>query len=648
MKLLEIRLENFRQFYGRQVIKISADDKKNVTLIHGENGYGKTTLLNALLWCFYEQTTPKFEGKSRLVNFEAEEAGNDTATVEVLFDHEGTRYLAQRRAKRRGRRPPLKIFLIKDGNYKDLQLTNPETFVDSVIPSSMAKYFFFDGEQAEAFAGEKNNQEVGAAIQTMLGCNVAQSAIDDLEYLARKFDEEIGKLPDKEEISQKERSLSGLREAKDELVKRHGTIVEKRIANGQVLESLVDDLVAIREAAELGRQRTTLGSKLALALERQEKLSRRRMRWLGERAVMIVGVRLADTVLATLNRNDLSAIPSPYNEEFVNNLLAKGECICGRIINEGTKEYGCVASLLSNAPSSVVQRKAIGAKVAAGQVHARRKTDWPMLRDLDQDRAENANEVGDLEQTIGEISRRLAEHGVRDVREKEKSIELAKFEERKLSEELGELKLRMADVDVQIASAKSEIDRLVAEDSTAKPLVARRQLCDRAIGGLQSALEEYKDEARQIITNEVNKVLDGTAHKDFVARIGEDFSLTLGFRDGVESPKSGGENQLLSLAFIAALVRFSHDRRSDKRDQLLIPGTVAPLMLDSPFGQLDAQYSAAVSSFVPSMATQVLLLVSSKQGSKEVVAGLSDRIGKEYELVWMGRDKHRSLIKEIV
>ena len=47
MLLQKLKLVNFRQFYGDTTeIEFSTDAIKNITLIHGENGLGKTTLLN--------------------------------------------------------------------------------------------------------------------------------------------------------------------------------------------------------------------------------------------------------------------------------------------------------------------------------------------------------------------------------------------------------------------------------------------------------------------------------------------------------------------------------------------------------------------------------------------------------------------------
>ena len=67
MKLNSIRIENFRQFYGKQSLEFARlDSQNNVTLIHGFNGAGKTALLNAFIWCLFGKTTSDFEAPDRL------------------------------------------------------------------------------------------------------------------------------------------------------------------------------------------------------------------------------------------------------------------------------------------------------------------------------------------------------------------------------------------------------------------------------------------------------------------------------------------------------------------------------------------------------------------------------------------------------
>ena len=60
MKLISITLCNFRQFYGKSPeIKLACGDR-NTTVIHGNNGTGKTALMNAFTGVLYEKFSAAF------------------------------------------------------------------------------------------------------------------------------------------------------------------------------------------------------------------------------------------------------------------------------------------------------------------------------------------------------------------------------------------------------------------------------------------------------------------------------------------------------------------------------------------------------------------------------------------------------------
>ena len=67
MLIRKIGLNNFRQFYGSQELELATSPERNVTLIHAENGFGKTTILNAVLWTLFYEVTPKFENKDKIL-----------------------------------------------------------------------------------------------------------------------------------------------------------------------------------------------------------------------------------------------------------------------------------------------------------------------------------------------------------------------------------------------------------------------------------------------------------------------------------------------------------------------------------------------------------------------------------------------------
>ena len=55
MIIKKMKLQNFRQYIDDE-IKFAVDGDKNVTVIMGDNGTGKTTLAQAFQWALYGKT----------------------------------------------------------------------------------------------------------------------------------------------------------------------------------------------------------------------------------------------------------------------------------------------------------------------------------------------------------------------------------------------------------------------------------------------------------------------------------------------------------------------------------------------------------------------------------------------------------------
>ena len=65
MKFLSLHLNNFRQFKGEHEIIF---DENNVTVILGQNGHGKTSILRAILFCLFGQTHLKRDSNEQNIN----------------------------------------------------------------------------------------------------------------------------------------------------------------------------------------------------------------------------------------------------------------------------------------------------------------------------------------------------------------------------------------------------------------------------------------------------------------------------------------------------------------------------------------------------------------------------------------------------
>ena len=65
MIINKITLFNYRLYEGANTIRFSPSDQRNIYLISGENGFGKTTFLHSLLWCLYGRLISDIEVESR-------------------------------------------------------------------------------------------------------------------------------------------------------------------------------------------------------------------------------------------------------------------------------------------------------------------------------------------------------------------------------------------------------------------------------------------------------------------------------------------------------------------------------------------------------------------------------------------------------
>ena len=71
MIIKKVQLEDFRIYRGVNEIDFNVHQEKNVFIISGENGFGKTTFLTALVWCLYGKLMIDVDEKYKREIYEA-------------------------------------------------------------------------------------------------------------------------------------------------------------------------------------------------------------------------------------------------------------------------------------------------------------------------------------------------------------------------------------------------------------------------------------------------------------------------------------------------------------------------------------------------------------------------------------------------
>jgi DNA sulfur modification protein DndD len=633
MQLHFVKLNNFRQFYGEQTIEFATKPEANLTVIHAENGVGKTTVLNALLWAFYEETTERFEEKDQILNFEAQKEGLTTASVSVRFEHEDEEYTVHRSLRLENGRSVTKVIAqkIEGGQSKPVEAV--ETFIASVLPPEMARYFFFDGEHAEVFAGARNQKIVAKAVRAMLGCEIADTAIADLKALASDFSREAGNVPGNEALErlnlQRARAEQTVtyNEAQIESLQR-----EVEAWDGQ-LEKVEEYLRGAEGAKETHAAREAAGREQKNIVTDIAAAESDVLKWIGGRAVTLIARRVSQETLSFVDEASLRGkIPEPYNEDFVKGLLKAEVCCCNRCLKPETPEYAAVMALLKKASNAEILGQVVRARSRVNQLKETAADAAKTLSDI-QGRVGRLHERRmSIEQRLSALDKKMAEVQISEIAEREQARLELKRKIAKANQDIGSARLARDNAQRELDEHERTLEKLVSQNTRAQAFLARRDLARSGQERLVALLAEHERSAREQIERSINKVLSAVARRDYRFAFGDDFSMRLLFADGRPVPRSSGENQLMSLAFTVALIEYSR-LRAKASGEILTPGTIAPLVLDSPFGQLDALYRGATARFVPSMAGQVILLVSSSQGDSLVMEALESHIGAQYVLV---------------
>jgi DNA sulfur modification protein DndD len=300
MTIKEIELYNFRIYKGSNVIKLTSDSKKNIFIVSGRNGFGKTTFLMSLVWCLYGKNMHEVDdlykkeigdqgGYSKYIanslNRLAKSEEDYNFHVSITFtDVNIPEVPCQEIIVKRSYNAKTSIIeeveVLIDGYPSELaKEVGQEIFIrEFIMPIEIAKFFFFDAEKivnlAEVNTAEQR-KNLSRAYSEVLGIKKYEDIKKELESLQLKLRQESASASEKgqlkqleldvetweEKIQENERLIEELLEKKDEKAKESRDIQEKLIKAGSLIT--VEELQILRDReAELTTQQIELQSQL--------------------------------------------------------------------------------------------------------------------------------------------------------------------------------------------------------------------------------------------------------------------------------------------------------------------------------------------------------------------------------------------------
>ncbi len=185
MKINKLVLKNFRSYEEETVFDFTTTNDKNIILIGGKNGAGKSTIFEAIKVCIYGPIAYKYQGfnssyiskiKSNINNNSLKNDSVDafvSIDIELTENTEKNTYTLSREWTYEYKKLNEKFSVYKNHSTSPLdeeELNYFENYITSIISPKIFEFFFFDGEHlSEFFIGKNSNVHLKESLLSL--CN---------------------------------------------------------------------------------------------------------------------------------------------------------------------------------------------------------------------------------------------------------------------------------------------------------------------------------------------------------------------------------------------------------------------------------------------------------------------------------------------
>lgn len=663
MWISKLELNNFKSYYFQSFNFPQPGREGNLTLIGGMNGFGKTTLLEALYLCLYGADAMPHLGRAglkpteerkgyptfleRALNGQALSLGKDNMSVKVqaLSDpSEGfeitRRWFFTKRGDWNGEEEVL-LQEISGGVSRPIDSVHLTELLDQrFVPAHLAPFFFFDGEEVKTLANRNRIEQIKTGMEGLLGVVLLRgmqkrleqyqannryrsgnSTADEEKYkeLAEKLQRDEQKLDElngqKQEL---ERELDAAKAKRDELM---GRIMGLGGGSGDI--ATAGDIVRQQglvktQLAECERQmEDALAGKLPFhlihkdctdLLKEQLRQEIKRRKWDARKEGMEPE---KERFIASFFKAAEPAITPPLEDGQMDAVLGRLNVAWESLFypppSDCAKEI--VHDYLSDERRESVLAMTEKLRIGAQEIRAL------------------VTKKESLQRELRELEKRWAKiDGV----ERDGTLARINVELAGVSATIDQKERLRGDLERQIRSQEATIDQdraiysriheQIVKASPAKSNISKAQRVRDLIDELIPRLYALK-------TKQLGAAMTGAykqlAHKSQVDKIviEETGASRLLAKDNTEInfDRSAGENQLFATALLAGLAEVS--------------GIEAPLVVDTPLARLDSEHRKNILNFWTSQKKrQVILLAQDEEIDAEMFKSISGSVGKSYLL----------------
>lgn len=547
-----------KQFRAYEHVEVIFKEDHGVVLMAGDNGSGKSTMLNAICWCLYADTPfYSVEDSNEIVNKHAPE--NTAVSVQVEAEMDGNTYVFERVAKnpKEGRGGILTVQREANGNWETLEPMSGQDAVNRFLPKDIRHLFIFNGEQIAGIFKPDNDKGLKNSIYKISELEIIDKAKD---HLAKVESELLNEIQKSSKNRNKINDLKNDRFLKDDAILRKDEeikILEKKIAANQIK---YDELDEIAQKTASAREAKAHRDQLVKNLEDTEQTLKELEVTKFETLQTNLFKALLDDdftkyVMVLEKAEEENLLPPPINPEVTDKILHSKRCICGRDIHE--EEIHFIEEQHKKHESANELKYLIGATYTKTRIDRELKDAWYLLQDTYSQIAEKTKDKTLLQEKIHEFNEILdkvnLEHDNPLARRNDiyNDLNVQRSAKVRSEAELERLKREKREIEVILK-------RIIDKDEDTRALESKRLYVNKVRDQLTDLKAEMEEDIREKLTKSVSEIffsiLPDTVFDDI--SIDSNYALTLHAKDGkvyIANNLSTGQAKALGLSLAYGL-----------------------------------------------------------------------------------------------
>lgn len=650
MLLKTINIENFRQFKGNTELKFSTDPVKNVSIILGGNGSGKTSLAQAFTWALYGITD--FNDSvmlNKAIVMSMIPGATDYVRVEVQLIHNKKDYIIRRVQQYRKKHdgsvqssPADFVIAIKEKGQQEFT-KNPELEIKQILPKELIGYFFLNGEHVEKLTKDLKkgkSKEFALAVENLLGLKAFLEAIEHFKPSKKygvisKYNAEFDSNSN-EDIAK----LKQLIPKKQERINTIQTRIEESDKEIELGQEICNDLEkTIRENAKSAEYQASidkLRKKIAHKEIRKKESTISLLKNFNNMGLPFIASSLVNDALSFIATEKImdKGIPE-IHERTIEYLIGRGSCICGTDIIQGELVYQNLIDLIAYIPP-----KSIGMVVHefTSQCNILVKNGEGFFEPFKNGFSDIRSYQSEIDEYITEVEQlsKLIE-GMKDIGKYQSNLSKETAKIQKLEDQKTDLNKELGVLEKELSEHTRDLTTLALQDKKNARIETYKAYAQEIFERLSYSYEIEEARVREKLQESINRIFREIYEGGMSISVDEKYRIKVtidevhGFTSEIET--STAQSTSVIFAFIAGIIELAKNFSSVQgvQQNLLAASEPYPLVMDAPLSNFDKRRIKTVCDTLPKVAEQVIILIKDTDGdlAEQYMGSI---IGKKYRL----------------